>query len=84
MTTIQTYVQQMLDRQLVIAKKYGSDISRIEQQIRVQNLAELTLLATVIKTLTDKGLISDAELLATLNTARDDIYEKQPIEPPEV
>jgi hypothetical protein len=83
MTTIPTYVQQMRDRQAVIARKLGSDIGQVDKQTRVANLSLLVLLAAVIKTLTDKGLISDAELLATLNAARDDSYTDEPLNPPE-
>jgi hypothetical protein len=84
MTTIPTYVQQMRDRQAVIARKLGSDIGQVDKQTRVANLSLLVLLAAVIKTLVDKGVITDAELLATLNAARDDTYADEPLNPPEV
>jgi hypothetical protein len=84
MTTIPTYVQQMRDRQAVIARKLGSDIGQVDKQTRVANLSLLVLLAAVIKTLVDKGIITDAELLATLNAARDDTYADEPLNPPEV
>ncbi|HET6214915.1 MAG TPA: hypothetical protein VFE14_18755 [Micromonosporaceae bacterium] len=82
MTTIATYVQQMRDRQAVIARKLGADIGQVDKQTRVQNVATLVLIAAVIKTLVDKGVITDAELLATLNAARDDVYTDEPAEPP--
>jgi hypothetical protein len=80
--TLAAYVQALRDRQVVIARKLGSDVSRSDKQTRVLNLSVLTLLATVIKTLVDKGVITDAELLATLDTARDGAYADEPAEPP--
>jgi hypothetical protein len=80
--TLTAYVQALRDRQTVIARKLGSDVSRSDKQTRVVNLSVLTLLATVIKTLVDKGVITDAELLATLDAARDDAYTDEPVEPP--
>lgn len=82
MATVKQYVQQMLDRERVIARKFGVDLSQADKQTRVLNLAFLALLAVVVKTLVDKGVITDADLTATLNAARDDTYEDQPIEPP--
>jgi hypothetical protein len=82
MTTLAVYVQQMRDRQAVIARKLGSDIGQVDKQTRVQNLSLLVLLAAVIKTLVDKGVMTDAEILATLNAARDDVYTDEPVQPP--
>lgn len=82
MATIKQYVTQLRGRQEVIARKLGCDITRSGKSDRVQQLADLVLLAVLIKTLVDKGVITDAELIATLNAARDDAYDDEPIEPP--
>jgi hypothetical protein len=72
----------MLDRERVIAGKFGTDISRADKQTRVLNLAVLALLAVVVKALTDNGVLTDAQILAVLNAARDDAYDDEPVEPP--
>jgi hypothetical protein len=79
--TLKAYVTQLHARQKVIARKLGADIAYVDKTSRVLNLSLLTLLAVVVKTLVDKGVIADAELLATLDTARDDAYDNQPIQP---
>lgn len=82
MATVKVYIQALLDRQAVIARKFGTDITQTDKPNRVQNLALVALVAVLIKTLVDKGLITDAELTATLNAARDDTYADEPISPP--
>lgn len=82
MASLATYVGQLWDRQRTIAVKFGADLSRADKQTRVLDRSLLVLLATVIKTLVDKGVLTDAELLATLDTARDAAYADEPIEPP--
>jgi hypothetical protein len=80
--TVAQYVTQMRNRQDIIARKLGSDIAGADKGTRVVNLAILILLAVVIKVLVDKNLITDAELLAALNQARDDTWPEEPLEPP--
>jgi hypothetical protein len=81
MASLATYVGQLWDRQRLIARKLGSNIGDADKPNRVLNKSLLVLLAVVVKTLTDKGVITDAELLATLNTARDAAYDDEPIQP---
>lgn len=79
MATVKQYVSQMFDRQTVIARKLGVDITKSTKADRVLNMSLLALIAVVVKSLVDKGVITDAELIATLNTARDDTYDDEPI-----
>lgn len=79
MATVKQYVTQMFDRQTVIARKMGVDITKATKVQRVLNLSQTVLVAVVVKTLVDKGVITDAELNATLNAARDDAYNDEPI-----
>lgn len=79
--TVKQYVLEMLQRQVAIGRKFGADISTFSKQLRVLNMSILVLLAVVIKTLTDKGVITDAELLTTLNAARGDDYDDEPVDP---
>jgi hypothetical protein len=79
MASLPTYVAALWERQQIIAVKLGSDISQAAKETRVLNRALLVLLATLIKTLVDKGVVTDAELIATLNTARDAAYDDEPV-----
>lgn len=81
MTSISTYVQAIWDRQRAIGRKLGADLGSTGKQTRVGLLSVDVMLAVVVKTLTDKGLITDAELMAVMNAARDDTYIDEPIEP---
>lgn len=82
MATVKQYIQALQDRQTIIAKKFGADITGADKQTRVMNLALLALIAVLVKTLVDKGLITDADLTGTLNLARDDNYQNEPLDPP--
>lgn len=82
MATVKQYVQQVRDAQRAIARKFGCDVYATDKQTRVAILSVLCLLAVLIKTLVDKGLITDAELKATLDAAAADAYPDEPTEPP--
>jgi hypothetical protein len=80
--SLPVYVDQLWERQKRIARRLGSDITQATKPERVLNRSLLVLLAAVIKTLTDKGIITDGDLIATLNTARDAGYDDEPAVPP--
>ena len=82
MPTVKAYVTALSNRQQVIAMKYGADLNRTSKTTRVAIKSVLVLLAIVIKTLVDKGVVTDAELTATLDAARDDAYPDEPVDPP--
>jgi hypothetical protein len=82
MATLQTYVQEMWQRQKSITRKLGAALGQsANKELRVAVLAGDVILAAVVKTLVDKGVVSDAELLATLNQARDDTFADEPPDP---
>lgn len=81
MATVKQYIQSMRSRQDMIARKFGCDISQADKQVRVLNLSVLALIAVVVKALVDKGVITDAELMAVMDAARDDAYQDEPVEP---
>ena len=81
MPTVKQYVTALSNRQQIIAIKYGADINRTSKTTRVAIKSVLVLLAIVVKTLVDKGVITDAELTATLDAAKDDAYDDEPLEP---
>lgn len=80
-TTVKQYIQALRNRQNLIAKQFGSDITGADKPSRVANLALLVLLAVLIKVLVDKGVITDAELTAALDLARDDNWPDEPSYP---
>ena len=82
MASVKAYVNNMLDVEQKVARKFDSDISQLSKEFRVLNLAILAVIAVVVKTLTDQGVITDAQLQATLAAARDDSYPPEPSEPP--
>lgn len=82
MATVKQYVTALQQREFVIARKLGSDVRRADKGDRVLNTAILILLSTLIKTLVDKGVITDGELSATLDGSRDDIWDDVPKDPP--
>jgi hypothetical protein len=81
MATIPQYVKTMRDAQWSIASKLGVDLSRADKVTRVLMLSTLAVLAVVVKTIVDQGLITDAQLKATLNTLRQATYTDEPPEP---
>lgn len=83
MTSIPQYVTVIRDRQRIIARKLGCDPMRADKQTRAINLASIIIAACVLKAIVDKGLISDAEVLAVFNAARDAIYDDEPMVTPD-
>ena len=81
MPTVKQYVTALSNRQQSIAMKYGADVTRTSKTTRVAIKSVLVLLAVVVKTLVDKGVVTDAELTATLDAARDDAYDDEPVDP---
>jgi hypothetical protein len=82
MASVKTYLNTMLAVEQKIAVKLDSDISQLGKEFRVLNLAILAVIAVIVKTLTDAGVITDAQLQATLAAARDDTYWREPDEAP--
>lgn len=82
MATVKQYVNNMLDVEQKIGRKYDCDITQMPKELRVLNLAILAVIAVVVKTLTDNAIITDAQLNATLTAARDDTYPREPDVPP--
>lgn len=80
MATIKNYVLNLFDAQQWIARQMGVDIRRIGTEARVTILAQDLTTAVILKTLVDKGVVTDAELVATMTTVRNAVYQRQPIE----
>jgi hypothetical protein len=78
MATVQQYVASMKDAQATVAIQLGADLSLESKTTRVLNTSLLGMVAVVAKTLVDKGLITNAELNATLTTAMAEIWPGLP------
>lgn len=81
MTTIPQYVKRMRDAQWDIARKLGVDMSHANKEMRVLMLSNLVITAVITKTVVDQGLITDAQLKATLDNLRQAAYTDEPPEP---
>ncbi len=64
MATIKQYMKSMWTNQKIIAQKLGLDLRWSDQQTRVMALSTDACIAVLVKTLTDKGVITDQELQA--------------------
>lgn len=80
MATIPVYVQKLWDAQQWIARQMGVDIRVISTEARVGILAQDLTTAVILKTLVDKGVVTDAELVTTMDAVRNAVYHRQPPE----
>lgn len=78
MASVSTYVTRMRAAQRTIGRKVGCDVGTLEKQFRILNVAILYVIAIVVKTLTDQGVITDAQLNATLDAAAAADYDEEP------
>lgn len=69
MTAIGTYVSQIRAKQEVLALKMGPYLSTLPVELRVVLTCSNVAWAAVAKLLVDKGVFTDAELLAAINAA---------------
>jgi len=76
MATVKAYVVAMRAAQQNVATKLGSSLADKRSQVLVTSV--LAVLGVIVKLLVDKGLITDAELQAALNSAQADTYPDEP------
>jgi hypothetical protein len=68
-----------------IALSMGADVSQADKDTRAISNATLAAVSILAKTLTDKGVVTDAELLARANAALGadgSFWDDEPIHPP--
>lgn len=80
MATIKQYVKNLRDAQYDVALKFGTDLSMSDAPMRALMLSNLTVTAILMKSLVDKGVITDAELKATLDQVRQAVYNREPVD----
>lgn len=78
MATIAQYVQKMRSTHQLVAWKMGTDVSGMQKSTRAAVAAVFVVVAVVVKTMVDKGLITDADLNAQLTALGDDVYADEP------
>lgn len=81
MAAIKVYLDSIRQRELVIARKLGADLTGLESQLRVLNLSLLAVISVLAKTLIENGVITTAQLNAVLDSARDDTWWTEPDNP---
>ena len=78
MTTVRQYTQRMRAAHVVIGQKMGTDLTGGPKSLRVAIGAIFVVLAVVVKTIVDKGLITDQDLVDQLNALAADTYDDEP------
>jgi len=76
MATVKAYVVAMRTAQQGVAIKLGSSLSDKRTQVMVTSV--LAIVGVLVKLLVDKGVLTDQELQAALNTAQADGYPDEP------
>jgi len=81
MTTIPQYARVMRNAQWDVCMRLGVDMSTATSTERAMAISGLVTQAILVKALVDKGIITDAELLAAINAVRNSPW--QPGQEPE-
>lgn len=78
MTTVKEYAGRFRTGWNKVTRRFDADLNAGPKDLRVAVMAVLTLLAVVVKVLVDKGLITDAELMAAFAAAEDEEQAREP------
>lgn len=79
MTTVPQYVNTFKSGFNTICTRLGSDPSGVNMQTQAIATSQMALLGVVVKTLVDKGIFTDAELVTQFNQAIADAWPQLPI-----
>jgi hypothetical protein len=71
MATVPQYVDQLLRRQRIVGDQLGISLFGVGRELYVVDASLITLVAVVMKAMTEKGVITDAEWITRLNNALD-------------
>lgn len=80
-TTIQQYVAAIMQREQIVAAKAGVDLSATGKEMRVLNRCMVVLVSVLCKAIVDKGVVTDAEMLALLDAAGSVAWADMPLNP---
>jgi hypothetical protein len=78
MATVRQYFNALRATRNQVALFMGADLTSTPKDMRSGDNAGLAAVAVVIKALTDKGVISDAELQAAQTAALADLWDTEP------
>lgn len=74
-------MSRMRNLTLSVARQMGCDLTQADKQLRVGLYSNGVSIAVLAKTLVDNGVITDAQLLATINAADAGVYPDEPFIP---
>lgn len=83
MATVKQYMGQMRAAERAVGRKMGVDLAHAGKELRVAMLAVTAMIAVLMRALFVAGVITDAQLQAALDAAAADVYDPEPLEPPE-
>lgn len=83
MTTVKGYVAAITSKEQFVCGLFGVDVSRASStELRAVNLLHKVWLGGLMKALVDKGLLTDAEIDAAINSTLTDGWPPVPLDPP--
>lgn len=82
MATVQQYSVQLLGAARRVALKMGLEPTLAGKETRIMLRVLVGINAALIKTLVDKGVITDADLFAAIASTVGSPYPDEPVDPP--
>jgi len=80
--TLKNYMRTLWDMQQTVCNALGMDLRRASFENRCMVIAIDAPIALLIKILTDKGLVTDAELNGYVQAARNQPFTRMPVDTP--
>jgi hypothetical protein len=81
MTTLQTYTGWLTQAARAVARKLGISLATSSKETRVVARIMIGMNAAIVKTLVDKGIVTDAEVQTLLSAYAGDTYVAEPVIP---
>lgn len=78
MATVRAYLTALGTTRNQVAALFGTDIAQLPKEIRASSNANLVCIALVVKALTDKGVITPADLQAAQAAVLADVWTQEP------
>lgn len=78
MATVRAYWNALRNTRNAVAVRLGCDIAGADASIRAVSGADLACIAVLVKVLTDKGVITDADLQAAQAVVLADVWDTEP------
>jgi hypothetical protein len=82
-TAVKGYVDAITSKETFVCSLFGVDVSRANStELRAVNLLHKVWLGGLMKALVDKGLLTDAEISAAIDSTLGDGWPPVPLDPP--